>query len=164
MAEGTKINPLSVDGCHLEVSETGKTIRNRWTLRLLKPIKDKVGYYRIWATRPDRSRRTFLVHRLVALTYLECPEGYEKLDINHKDGDKSNNHFTNLEWCTAKENTKHAIINGLWNPKTALKYPKTERNEAIVKMRKETGLSYKKIGEEFDISSVRAREICKMHE
>ena len=56
------------------------------------------------------------MHRLVALTYLDNPNGYNC--INHKDGNKLNNHIENLEWCTVKQNTQHAYDNGLavaWN-------------------------------------------------
>lgn len=46
----------------------------------------------------------FSVHRLVAAQYIGvCPDGME---INHKDGDKLNNHWTNLEYVTHSENTK----------------------------------------------------------
>jgi hypothetical protein len=51
------------------------------------------------------------VHRLVGKTFLK---GYqEKYCINHIDGIKTNNHFSNLEWCTYKENSMHAFINNL---------------------------------------------------
>lgn len=49
----------------------------------------------------------YLVHRLVAMTFIENPNNYRC--VNHKDGDTKNNHYTNLEWCTYSYNIKHSI-------------------------------------------------------
>lgn len=48
------------------------------------------------------------VHRLVAMTWLAPPTDPEKTEINHKDGNKKNNHVSNLEWVTKVENALHA--------------------------------------------------------
>lgn len=54
---------------------------------------------------------TFRVHRLVAMTFLENPKDLET--VNHIDGNKENNHVSNLEWCSVSDNLKHAHANGL---------------------------------------------------
>lgn len=72
---------------------------------------DKDGYKRIALFVEQGKRKKIHVHRLVATYYVENPNN--KPIVNHMDGDITNNHYTNLEWVTASENTIHAIKIGL---------------------------------------------------
>lgn len=55
----------------------------------------------------ENKYKTFRVHRLVCLTFLENPEN--KPFVNHKDENRSNNKLENLEWMTNKENVNHSL-------------------------------------------------------
>lgn len=69
--------------------------------------------YRQVTLRRDGKSNTVSVHRLVAETYLEpIPDG-NKCTVNHIDGNKQNNHISNLEWNTYSENLQHAYDTGL---------------------------------------------------
>ena len=66
------------------------------------------GYIRVYIY-----KKTFFLHRLIALTFLENLEN--KKQVNHKDGHKINNCINNLEFVTNKENQIHKFQNGLGN-------------------------------------------------
>lgn len=83
---------------------TGKEIK------ILRPEITKDGYLRISLHMNDKIKR-FFIHRLVALTFIDNYEN--KPYVNHKDGNKFNNYFENLEWSTVAENNQHAYDAGL---------------------------------------------------
>jgi len=67
----------------------------------LKPRKNKHGYHHINLSKNNK-KKTFLLHRLVGLHYLPKVQGKDYID--HRDGDKLNNHVNNLRWVTQQEN------------------------------------------------------------
>lgn len=81
-----------------------------WPEKVLKQRLNPNGYWivSLWLNGNQKIAR---VHRLYALAFLPNPEG--KPDINHRDGVKSNNSPSNLEWCTKRENSLHAYSTGL---------------------------------------------------
>ncbi|BDP47567.1 MULTISPECIES: NUMOD4 domain-containing protein [Enterococcus] len=82
---------------------------------IMKPSDNGKGYQIIFLSgKGFRDRR--YVHRLVAFHFLK--EAYfEGAEVNHKNGDKSNNTVENLEWLSSDDNKKHARKNGLTNLK-----------------------------------------------
>lgn len=105
------MRPIDIDFCRQYLISDSGVVVNSNTGKSLRYDLSSAGYRRVtlWGTNQKRVRVT--VHRLVAMTYLDNPEG--KPIVNHKDGDKLNNHYTNLEWVTCKENTRHAFDTGL---------------------------------------------------
>ena len=86
-----------------QVSSLGRV---RSARKVLIVIYDKFGY---GSLRIGKHKK--LIHRLVAIEFVV--NEHNKPQVNHIDGDKSNNASSNLEWCTAKENTNHGINTGL---------------------------------------------------
>lgn len=80
--------------------------------RQLRPylMKDPCGYY-ILSLSVDGRQTHLLLHRALAQTFIPNPEN--KPEVNHIDGVKTNNDLGNLEWCTHKENARHAYDLGL---------------------------------------------------
>lgn len=78
-------------------------------IKVLKP--GSTPKYFTYEFSVNRISKIKTAHRLVAEAFIPNPNNLPY--INHKDGNKQNNHVENLEWCTASENVKHAYATGL---------------------------------------------------
>lgn len=76
--------------------------------KLLKQSKDKGGYMFVRLSKNGK-RNLYLVHRLVAAAFCEGADYFPC--VNHIDEDKTNNHYSNLEWCTAEYNANYGTRN-----------------------------------------------------
>lgn len=109
-----------------------------------------LGYMCI-GTCKNSIKNTYLVHRMVSIAFIPNPDN--KPCVNHIDGNKTNNHVSNLEWCTYAENTNHAIKKGLMNYARGEKIYQSRLNEFQVRViRKTSDLTHKELGEVFNIS------------
>lgn len=97
--------------------------------RLLKTCVSFKGYVQVSLSSNGKRFHTG-VHRIVAISFIENP--HKKSQVNHKDGNKLNNHVSNLEWCTNRENQIHAIKNNLIKHNTCQNHHMSKLSNADV--------------------------------
>lgn len=88
-----------------EITRDGEVIAKR-NGKALKGQPNSKGYLRVAI-----GKKRYFIHRLVAEKYIPNPE--KKPQVNHKNGDKTDNRADNLEWITNQENREHAVSSGL---------------------------------------------------
>lgn len=89
--------------------------------KIAKPSLNQRGYSQIVLTICGE-RHGCRIHRLVGEAFIR--NKFNLREINHKDGDKLNNHVSNLEWMSSEENSKHAYENNLRKPFTSENHPR----------------------------------------
>jgi len=102
-----------------QISNTGKLmslskyVQNKKVPDKLLKIQVSKGYQQVNLYK-NKKGKTFRIHRLVTETFIPRING--KTQVNHINGIKHDNRVENLEWCTKKENSKHAFETGLLTP------------------------------------------------
>lgn len=139
---------------HARATTAGRGLKHlpgRW----MKPHKfSRTNHLRVYLSR-DGKKYPMMIHRLVALTYLDNPNNLPV--VNHLDGNPTNNTVENLEWTTQSGNCSHAVALGL----TKLPSQVGSRNsnaklndEKVVQMRRlyREGFSAPQISEMFGVA------------
>ena len=100
---------FTYDEMNYKVGNFGTIYGTRFK-RPLKQRLNKDGYLEVTLGREKGKRTTFRVHRLVATLFVPNPNNYT--EINHKDYNRANPRYDNLEWITHKQNIKHSSEKG----------------------------------------------------
>lgn len=118
-----------------QVSDSGNVVSYKsGTRKFLKLRVNADGYYHV-ALRKDGKAKECLVNRLVAQHFI--PNPYSKGTVNHIDGIKTNNVYTNLEWADRREQLLHAYKLGLKKPEAGTKSGKSLlTKEQVIEIRK----------------------------
>lgn len=122
--------------------------------RYLKHTLRSDGYTMVQLNN-GKNVKALLTHRVVALSMLSEGMSEEKCYVNHRDGDKHNNHVSNLEWVTLKENNKHSWRVGLTKGRKGIDNPSsnfTEEQLELIKECLDKGVLQKTIAEAFYVS------------
>lgn len=148
-------NIQSID--HFVVGKKSRTQKGR----VLSVSISTKGYHQVSLSLLGRRFHTG-VHRLVAKAFLANPDNKEQ--VNHKDGNKSNNHVSNLEWATNQENIIHAYKNNLVKLNYGEKHHQCRfTNNQIKELKRKlaNGVSGSSISKEYKISQAAVSQIKK---
>lgn len=137
-----------------DITEDGKCI-NKQTGHIKQTFISNSGYERVTLWNKGKQQKES-IHRLVAIKYIKNPNGYNV--VNHKDGNKLNNHKDNLEWTTTSKNTKHAYQNNLINT-TKTKVVQYTRNMEKIKVWN----SIKEASKELNLNHANIVTVCKQN-
>lgn len=123
--------------------------RSTYIDRKLKPKVDSYGYFQV-----NLIEKNYLIHHLVAQAFIG--KRPKNLEVNHKNGIKTDNRLLNLEYVTRGENIKHGHRNNLYPSFAGESNPNSKLKESdilkIREMAKNTNLRQIEIGKRFNVS------------
>lgn len=141
-----------------DVSNLGE-VRRVGSISFLKKQLNNNGYHKVILYNGKFTKNSF-VHRLVAQAFISNPEN--KPAVNHLNAVKTDNRVKNLEWCTAKENHRHAKELKLYKPLYGSKHGMASLTEEIViKIREyaDKGNTYVSIADFFGVDPSTIRRV-----
>lgn len=152
------------------ISDEGEVFSDKYnTRRKLSKRKNSRGYYYVNLCKNGKYKSVG-IHRLVGKHFVENPNPKMFTVLNHIDGNKLNNSYKNLEWCTVSHNSREAVRLGLIKPrrgKDSNLYGRYGTNmtfeiaNEIRKRRQEENLSYNELARIYKMSKATMINICK---
>lgn len=139
---------------HYLINKDG-TVYSKRTKQYIKTHLSNSGYLRVTLWNTGKGKH-FLVHRMVAEAFIPNPEN--KPQINHINGDKTDNRVENLEWCTRSENMQHAHKHNMVSSPTT----KVIQYDKNMKKLKEWG-SITEIEQKLKINHANIVTVCKQN-
>ena len=150
-----------------EISNHGnvKSLAKTWSVgvkgdTILKPGGWEENYVHVVLSM-DKVKRHLLVHRLVALHFCDNPNNYPV--VNHKNSNRRDNYYGNLEWATQKQNVQHGYEHGYMEGRKGLRHHNCKLSEyqisEIKKMYNEKYGSQKEIAKVFNIKQSQVSRI-----
>ena len=123
-------------------------VYSKYSKKILTPFTINSGYQSVHLSVDGElgKTRNVTVHRLMAYTFANPPENFKELEVNHINGNKMANTYTNVEWVTESENMQHAIKNNLAKTGDQLHQSLISNETAIeIAKRLQAGMHYKDI-------------------
>ncbi len=144
-----------------EISSDGRvrSLHKRNYHNILNTWDNGRGYLFCNLCKKGQKKKHGYIHKLVAGHFVDNPDTLNV--VNHIDGDRSNNDYTNLEWCDQSHNMKHASEMNLIH-KGEKCFRSKLKNEDVLEIRRlneEYGTKPKEIAEMFNIDSSHASRI-----
>lgn len=140
---------------YYQISNLGrvKTIARHNAKERIKKPQNRCGYkaVRLFKCLIENKGVYFSIHRLLAIHFIPNPEN--KPQVNHINGDKADYRIENLEWCTASENTIHAVKTGLRKTAVGATYKRSNlTDQNIIEIRELKGkMTHKEIADIYGI-------------
>ena len=134
------------------VTEDGH-VWSEYSNKFIRELPDRDGYLKVRLSSldlPKGKQHAYSVHRLV-LENFNPVEGMENLQVNHIDGDKTNNAVSNLEWVSCEENIHHAIKHNLRASVNGAAKLTIEQVKEIIELLLSKKYTYAQIGEMYNV-------------
>jgi hypothetical protein len=175
MKEIWKPVPVQKYSDRYSVSNHGRVRREEYTVTVTKSngttydltygqkqmVRHNCNGYEVVNLARDGGHSTIYVHRLVLKAFGGSPLTPDH-EVNHIDGDKTNNHISNLEWMTKSENVKHAWKTGLnkrWEGKGTEKVSDADVRQIRRLYHSADDITYREIAEQYDLNKFYVNQI-----